>query len=171
MCPQCAVEADGGKLPGRTKCTERCPLPGCRHPGKRPAHHKDGCDQCEPNGGCNALAAAVREAAAGAAAAAAEAGAAGDGEGALFARQEETVHGDDVDYELIEVEAEEEANEGLLRSLSNSLGPETMSNFIDLVADAQGSHPDELGAISLELEYIEEDNERDSGGSGGSKVH
>mmetsp|Transcript_76223 Transcript_76223/g.217770 ORF Transcript_76223/g.217770 Transcript_76223/m.217770 type:complete len:208 (-) Transcript_76223:16-639(-) len=162
-CGLCAAEVEGGQLPARAKCTERCPLPGCRgHPGKRGVHRKEGCALCAPGEGCNALAAAVREAAATAAAAAAEAVAEGAAVGvaagaAAGAAEVIEIHGEDIDFEQIEAEAEEENNEALLRSMYTSLGSETMGNFVDLVADAQGSTTDELGAVVLELEYLQEE--------------
>ena len=40
-----------------------------------------------------------------------------------------------------------------------ALGRDKMENFVDMVADAQGSHTDELGAVVLELEYLREEQE------------
>ena len=104
----------------------------------------------------------MREAAATAAAAAAEAVAEGAAVGvaagaAAGAAEVIEIHGEDIDFEQIEAEAEEENNEALLRSMYTSLGSETMGNFVDLVADAQGSTTDELGAVVLELEYLQEE--------------
>lgn len=56
VCEECRAT---GNL-GRAKCIAICAIPVCRHLGTRASHRKNGCNECEPGKGCNAIAAGAK---------------------------------------------------------------------------------------------------------------
>ena len=56
VCDECRATG----IPGKAKCNARCAIPVCRHRGNRASHRKNGCGECDPGKGCNAIAAGAR---------------------------------------------------------------------------------------------------------------
>ena len=164
-CEQCKDDAaSSGGLKKGVKCAVRCPLPHCRHAGSRTTHRAKGCSECSPGDGCNALAehlAAAKKAAA--ATASVHVAAADHGEAATNAATTADAEGDELDYGQLEDDEELEVMSGLVQQLERD---GQLGEAVEIVGSANGAPEDEVAAVTLELSYIQDEQEGTGQGEG-----